>query len=110
MGHGHAWTQRTNAKAWSKGEARAQDFMWLGPELVNMGKEGLRSSGRVPLLSSDPSLPTLQGSRFLLRSSSPRRRGGAGAQQGEGLYARRCRQGAKAGKGVTGVLGAEKES
>lgn len=62
----------------------------------------------MPQLSSDPSLPTLQGSRFLLRSSSPRRRGGAGAQQGEGLYARRCRQGDKAGKGVMGVLWVEK--
>lgn len=108
MGHGHAWTQRTNAKAGVRGRLGSRNFVWLGPELVNMGKEGLSSSGRVPLLSSDPSLPTLQGSRFLLRSSSPRRRGGAGAQQGEGLYSRRYRQGVKAGKGVTGVLGAEK--
>lgn len=91
-----------------RGRLGSRNFVWLGPELVNMGKEGLSSSGRVPLLSSDPSLPTLQGSRFLLRSSSPRRRGGAGAQQGEGLYSRRYRQGVKAGKGVTGALGAEK--
>lgn len=62
--------------------------MWLGPEEVNMGKDGLRSSGGVPGLTSDPSLPALQGSRFLLRSSSSRRRGEAGAQQGEGLYVR----------------------
>lgn len=111
MGHGHAWTQRTDAKAWSGGgEAGCRNSVWLGPELVNMGKEGLSSSGRVPLLSPDPSLPTLQGSRFLLRSASPRRRGGAGAQQGEGLYARRCRQGVKAGKDVNRVLGAEKDT
>lgn len=93
-----------------RGGPGCRNSVWLGPELVNMGKEGLSSSGRVPLLSPDPSLPTLQGSRFLLRSASPRRRGGAGAQQGEGLYARRCRQGVKAGKGVNGIPGAEKDT
>lgn len=111
--HG-TWTcldpeNRCQGMEWG-GEAGCRNSVWLGPELVNMGKEGLSSSGRVPLLSPDPSLPTLQGSRFLLRSASPRRRGGAGAQQGEGLYARRCRQGVKAGKDVNRVLGAEKDT
>lgn len=46
---------------------------------------------------------SLQGSRFLLRSSSPGRRGGAGAQQGEGRVGGRCRLGDKAGKGLVGV-------
>lgn len=31
MGHGHAWTQRTYAKAWSEGEARDQELCVAWP-------------------------------------------------------------------------------
>lgn len=60
MGHGHAWTQGTDAKAWSKGEARDRSFVWLGPEQVNMGMQGtkeLRQAGCLGSALTPPYLP-----------------------------------------------------
>lgn len=47
-------------KAWRKGEAREQEFVWLGPEQVNMGKQGteaLRQAGCLGSALTPPYLP-----------------------------------------------------
>lgn len=57
-----------------------------------------------------PPYLSLQGSRFLLRSASPGRRGGAGAQQGEGRVGGGAGMEMRLGKGWWGSSGWEEES
>ncbi|XP_057649630.1 semaphorin-6C isoform X1 [Chionomys nivalis] len=58
MGHGHAWTQRT--RRGGRGRLGSRNFVWLGPEQVNMGKQGteaLRQAGCLGSALTPPYLP-----------------------------------------------------
>ncbi|XP_049980646.1 semaphorin-6C isoform X3 [Alexandromys fortis] len=58
--HGTRTCLDSENKAWRKGEAREQEFVWLGPEQVNMGKQGteaLRQAGCLGSALTPPYLP-----------------------------------------------------
>lgn len=79
----------------------------LVPEQLNVDKGRTEEVRWAPWLVSDPLYLSPQGSCFLLRSTSSRRRGGTGAQQGEGCLGGGVHRD-EAGEALMGVKGVGK--